>query len=270
MEKILSRSRAYIEGWYKENDVQIVYYDYEHIDSSGNNMVHTFYLNRKVYDLIAEEISEEKRDDIVLKEEFCHSNGWNTMKAFLDQKGLEYRYEEKTFDAKERFEKQKSQFGERRCVHIHLLVNAMRLNELNDYEYNYALELIKNRDVIYEIPGGWEEDEYRFLIDDGKMKKEEALDQMMSLEEIAIRSAEDAPEEFRPYLKKWHEEGKKVTINWYSKYGEFGILYKDKRYRLYPEAMDLSDTEVDHICLMIENDLYELGCEVVNYYGMLD
>lgn len=267
---MLSRVYVYDNRHYGK-DPTIEYYDYDEIDKDGSSKAYIFTIPGAVFEREASIITRNGRDgDLVLSDIFADYEGWKDLKQYFDNNDIEYRYEEISLSKEERYQKQSEQFGEHRCAAIHNMMPFDELKSLNEYEYNYAKSLIYDRNVIYEIPFDWEEDDFVFLKQPIDLEEEEALAIMHNNYPTGLHKAEDCPEEIRELLDKWNRAGNEVEINWPAKQADFRFVFKRKYYVLYPEAMRLDDTRVDHISHIIEDDLKRIGCKRICCTGMLD
>ncbi len=164
MNGIHGLSRSYVsDNINNGKDPVIEYYDYDFIDENGCSKVYRFTLSRKTYRSIENDITEKGRDDDpLLIDRFTEYCGWNDLKDYFDENGIVYRYEEISLSATERIEKQREQFGEHRCARIHCS-RDMNDPTLNEYEKQYLHELLRFPDVAWDIPFGWEEQDFKFL-----------------------------------------------------------------------------------------------------------
>lgn len=120
-------------------------------------------MSREVYDAEERIITEAGRDsNRVLIDIFTKYEGWKDLKEYFDDNSIPYDLKEIVLSEEERYAKQRSQFGEHRCVHIH---RSRDLNDpsLNEFEYDYLKGILQEANVIWEIPFGWEEDDFKFL-----------------------------------------------------------------------------------------------------------
>ena len=266
------KSRVYVnEHKYDDENPTIKYYDYDKINEDGSSKVYIFVIPSDTFNEKKAIITKAGRDgDIVLNDIFTDYGGWEDLKKFFDENDIDYRYEEIILSSEERYREQSSQFGEHRCVEIHNMLPLEKLRELNEYEFEYAKSLLINPFVIYEIPFGWEEDDYAYLKRPRDLNEEEALKIIMNTRPVYLSKANECPEAIRNFLEKWNNAGNNADIEWYAKLANFRFVYKQTHYVLKPEAMGLDDTRVDHIFEMIEKDLESIGCKHIIYSGMLD
>ena len=158
------KSRVYVyNNKYSDKNPVIEYYDYDWIEKDGSSKAYIFTLSREVYDKEESIITKHGRDyERVLTDLFTEYEGWKDLKEYFNNNSIPYEYKEIVLSKEDRYSKQRSQFGEHRCAAIHCSKN---LNDpsLNEFERDYVRKILDMTSVKWEIPFGWEEDDFEFL-----------------------------------------------------------------------------------------------------------
>ena len=163
--KKYTKSRVLVnENKYSDKDPTIEYYDYDCIEEDGSSRAYIFTLSNETYQAEKNIITESGRDyDRVMIDMFAEYEGWKDLKEYFDDNFIPYEYEEIVLSKEERYERQRSQFGEHRCVYILSCSRKLEDPTLNEYEYDRLYEMLKQPGIAWDIPFGWEEDDFKFL-----------------------------------------------------------------------------------------------------------
>ena len=267
----------------KENNVCIKYYDYDNIDKDGYNFVHIISFIRDDRELFDKIYYLFEYDGPYIKKEFRFENSWDDLIKYLKTNKVKYSYEKLKLSKEERLKTQQDQSSIQRDVYVSSraqeCLNAyMNMNEFERKMYlRQCKELIESFDngqvIQYECSVDYDDDEFVFMEDKDKYYDEIAMDNCENPEDpIYLEEYNNLPEAIKSYVDKWHTDGVNACkyVSWEAKNAIFTFIYQNKRYELYPSAMNLDHTQVDHISNEIEDDLKEIGCKCIAYFGMLD
>lgn len=274
--------RIYVKS---KDDKKIVveYYDYDNINEDGSNLVHIISFirdKRKLFDRI---YARRPFESPFINKEFGFENGWEDLKEYLKKKKVKYSYKKIKLSEEGRYKTQQEQSSIKRDVHV--CANAERYldiyKEMNQFErkefLRYCEELVSSynsgHEFHYECSTDYEDDVFSIVQERAEFEDDEARHNCKNPGKPRyLREYKQLPKAIKQFVEKWHKDGIDACkyVSWEAKLATYFFIYRNTLYELYPSAMDLDDTQVDHISGEILSDLQEIGCKCITYNGMLD